>query len=265
MKQFKIWKIAAIALALFSLFAAIYFWAKSKKLTTPNVTFLTAEEMQKHLNDDADHYYDKFHKTDLKVRKVKSKEDYLEKIASSACDPTTEVRDKLGHCIQKVHDKLDQMRDQVIEGIKIGELLDLKWKIGFTCDKHYENGLPHTRSDVIVLYNKDIQSRNIPEVCELLIHEKVHVYQKMFEKEMNDHIRNEYDEYQRKDYKDESIPANPDIDDYVYKSKADGKVLEAHYSKKPKHFRDVKYTENESSMEHPLENIAYKVQKIFKD
>ena len=36
----------------------------------------------------------------------------------------------------------------------MGKLLDLKWKIGFICDKFYENGLPHTRGDTILINNQ---------------------------------------------------------------------------------------------------------------
>ena len=257
----KIWKWVTFGIALLCFGAAVYFWLESKSISTPLINILSASETQSVLNNDADHYYDKFHEVDYKVRNVKSKREYLAKIAKSGCDGDIEVVEKVTDCIEKVHNHLIPKISETIHGINIHKFLTTKWNIGFTCDKHYENGLPHTRGDVIILNNKNIQTRTISEVCKLLIHEKSHVYQKS--EDMTKYLDEHYTEVKRKDYKDTKIPANPDTNDMVYRSKESNEVLQGKYNKKPKHFRDVKFTQNDHSLEHPFERIAYQMESLY--
>ncbi len=259
----KTWKWVVVGIALICFSAAIYFWIESKSLSSPVIKILSGEEMQSILNNDADHYYDKFHKVDYQVRKVKNKQEYLAKISKSGCDGDIEVIQKVNDCIAKVHNHLLPKINETINGIKMYNYLTTPWKVGFTCDKFYENGYPHTRGDVIILNNRDLQRRNISEVCKLLIHEKTHVYQKT--EDMSSYLDEHYTEVKRKDYKDTKIPANPDTNDIVYRNKETNEVLEGKYSKNPKHFRDVKFTQNDHSLEHPFERIAYQMESLYED
>ena len=45
----------------------------------------------------------------------------------------------------------------------------------------YENGLPHTRSNIIFLSDKMIPETETPDFINTLIHEKIHVYQRQNE------------------------------------------------------------------------------------
>ena len=82
----KVWKIILFIIAFITFNYGIYFWFKEYIKNNVHVHFLSKEETQTILNNDADHYYSRFQKNDLKARKVKSKKDYLAKIANSACD-----------------------------------------------------------------------------------------------------------------------------------------------------------------------------------
>lgn len=259
----KMWKRIVLGIAFLCFGAGLYFWVASRMIkNTKEVTFLSAEETQSVLNDDADHYYQTFHKTDLKVRKSKNLQDYLAKIAKSGCDGEEENKEKILDCIAKVNTRLETHRGTTVEGIDIGKLIDLSWRIGFTCDNFYESGLPHTRGDVIILNNQDIQRRNIVEMCQLLIHEKVHIYQKTYTKDVDTHLKEHFDIVKARDENKEA-PANPDIDNHVYKRKNDGKVMESTYNKKPTHFRDIQFPDGDHTMEHPLEQMAYQMEKLY--
>lgn len=258
----KYWKIICFALAFLCFGAGLYFWIKSTMVkNTDKVIFLTPEETQAILNDDADHYYQTFHKVDLKVRKSKNLNDYLAKIANSGCDGVEENKEKVLDCIEKVTNKLSTRRGETIEGIQIGKLLDLEWRVGFTCDNFYEDGLPHTRGNVIILNNQDIQRRNIYEMCQLLIHEKVHIYQKTYKDDVDSFISENFEKVREKE-ENSNIPANPDVDNFIYKD-SDGTVLESTYAKKPKHFRDIAFPKDDHTLEHPYEKIAYTLEKLY--
>lgn len=259
-----LWKIILIVIAFLCFGAALYFYFASKMVqNTDNVIFLSNEETQDILNNDADHYYQTFHKTDLKVRKSKNIQDYLAKISKSGCNGTEENKEKILYCIKKINEKFQTQKNDTIEGVHMGKLLDLKWKIGFICDKFYENGLPHTRGDTILINNQDMQRRNLTEMCRLLIHEKVHVYQKIYKNEFQSSLVEKFEQTQENDYKTTNIRANPDIDNFIYKRKEDGKVLKSTYKKKASRFSDVIHPNNDHTLEHPFENIAYTVESLY--
>jgi hypothetical protein len=247
-----------VALLFFA--AAIYFYYYYRP-SIPTIEILSAEEMQRVITTDADHYYDKFHAVDFKVRQVKNKHAYLDKISGSGCAADEEVIQKVKDCIETVNAQLSARRNETIHGIEIDTFLKIPWRIGFICDTKYENGLPHTRGDVIVLNNQDVRRRTVTEVCKLLIHEKSHVYQKKVN--MSGYLKTKYTEVKQKDYKDETIPANPDTNDTVYKSNETDEVLEGKYRKNPRHFRDVLFTQHDHALEHPFESIAYNMEEVF--
>uniref|UniRef100_A0A6C0CMP6 Uncharacterized protein n=1 Tax=viral metagenome TaxID=1070528 RepID=A0A6C0CMP6_9ZZZZ len=256
-------KFLFLFLAFLSFGAALYFFFYSKMIkSTDKVQFLIDSQTQEILNNDTDHYYQTFHKTDFKVRKSKNLKDYLAKISKSGCDGTEENKEKILACIKKIETKLQNSRNDVAEGVHIGKMLDLKWIIGFTCDKYYENGLPHTRGDVILLNNKDLQRRNIDETCKLLIHEKVHVYQKTYSEDFSQSIQESFERVDSSKVS-KSIPANPDTDNYIYKRKDDGKWLKSKYNKNPKHFRDIQFPDGDHTLEHPYESVAYSLENLY--
>lgn len=253
-----------IIVALLFFLAALYLiHLRYNNEEAPVIEILSAEEMQSVITTDADHYYDTFHAVDFKVRHVKNKDTYLGKISKSGCSAEEDTIQKIKVCIETVNAQLMNKRNETIHGIEIDKFLKIPWRIGFICDTKYENGLPHTRGDVIVLNNQDVQRRSITEVCKLLIHEKSHVYQKIEKEKMAAYLKTKYTEVKQKDPTDESIPANPDTNDTIYKSKETNAVLEGKYRQNPKHFRDVLFTQNDHTLEHPFESIAYNMEDLY--
>lgn len=259
-----LWKFIALFLAFLSFGAALYFFFASKMIdNTDNIIFLLQEETQKILDDNVDRYYETFHEKDFLVRKIKNVKEYLAKISKSGCNGSEENKQKIIDCIHKIHSKLHSKIEDSIYGVQLSKLLNLPWNIGFVCDKYYENGLPHTRGNVIILSNKDVSTRNIFELCRLLLHEKVHIYQKEYKEEFLVELLKEYEVIEDIDKSTTNIRANPDTDNFVYKRKSDGKVLKTTYRKNPTNFNDVKYPDNDHSLEHPFEYVAYHLEKLY--
>jgi hypothetical protein len=263
----KLWKIGVFILAFLSFGAALYFFLKSKMVkNTDQITFLSSSETQAVLNDDADHYYQTFNKVDLKLRKSKNLEEYLARIANSGSEGGEENKEKVMDCIQRIHQKLEQTntstKNKVVSGVDLRKFLDMPWRIGFTGDTFYENGLPHTRSGVIILNNRGVEKKNISEMCRLLIHEKVHVYQKIFKTEFAHYLEEKYDKTPKKP-NDIRLPANPDTDRFVYTDKTTGQILQGKYRDNPRHFRDIDFTDDDHTKEHPNESVAYTLEKLF--
>jgi hypothetical protein len=270
-KKMKLMKIILYSLAIIAFCTGIYLWVQSYLQSNPtilsgstlsSVQFLSKEETQNVLNEDADHYYNRFQEHDLLVRGVKTKDEYLAKIANSACEVDPEIQEKIEDCIERLHARMETMEQEEIEGILIAKLKTLPWKLGFTCDKEYENGLPHTRGDVILLNNKDVKSRTITETCRLLLHEQTHVYQKTVD--MKKYLEENYDTLTLSKEEVQKLPANPDTDGKAYVHKTSGEKYLGQYSKKPKHFRDIQYSSDDGvKKEHPYEYAAYKMETLY--
>ena len=256
----KLWKIAGCVLAFLSFGAAMYFFLKSKMVkNTDQITFLKSSETQEILNNDADHYYQSFNKTDLKLRKAKTLSEYLEKISDSGSEGGEENKEKIIDCIGRINKKLE---NGTKEGIDIQKFVKLDWRIGFTGNIFYENGLPHTRTDVIILNNKDVEKRSITELCRLLIHEKVHVYQKKYKTDFSTYLEENFEKTEQKGNQ-EDIPANPDTDKFIYKKKSTGEIFQGRYRENPKHFRDIIFTDEDHTKEHPNESVAYALENMY--
>jgi hypothetical protein len=230
-----------------------------------HVQFLSKEELIGILLENQDQYYDTFTKHDLKVRKISDIEEYYSIIRSSACNGTYDLKLKINKCIEIVNSKIRNIENETIHGIYMKALIDIPWKIGFTCDRNYENGFPHTRNDVIILNNTDCVNRSETRLCKLLLHEKAHVYQKMYKSEIEQYmIDNGYKILKTKPNNDTNslYSANPDIDSvlYVYGHRETKEEFYAKYRENPTSFQDIQYSNDDPKYEHPFEKIAYDIE-----
>lgn len=230
----------------------------------PQIQFLSKHQFTQVLLDNKDRYYDTFHKNDMKVRNVKSIQDYENVFRNSTCSGTKELQQKITKCILKVDAKLRQMDGETKYGIDITRFRDIPWKFGFTCDRKYEYGLPHTRGDVIVINITEALNRKEKGLCELLVHEKTHVYQKLYKSEMDAYFKSKgYRVVDTKTTAQKHIPANPDIDSNIYDDLETKFKFYAKYRKTPSSFRDITYSDDHAKNEHPLEQVAYDMETIL--
>jgi hypothetical protein len=117
-----------------------------------NIIFLSYLDTKLFLGIDYDNYIYNLTKIDLYARKAKSNSDYLSMITDATADFTFFEMCKITYAINKTTDFLS--KNDYLENIN-----NIQWKIAKTNGLVYENGMPHTRSDIIFL--TDVILKNI--------------------------------------------------------------------------------------------------------
>jgi hypothetical protein len=131
-------------------------------------------------------------------------------------------------------------------------------------DKFYENGLPHTRNDIIFISKKNVDQYSYEKLTKTLIHEKVHVYQKKNKRDTQKYLlANEFTPISYR-LEEHMIRANPDLDNIVYQDK--NKIhYKATYLANAKTIEDIIYSpHNSQSFEHPFEKMAIYIENASK-
>ncbi len=213
-----------------------------------NINFLTKEQLIDYLIKDSDNYYKKFTKLDMKVRNINSIEDYYNIIRDSCVDIDNNYRSILIKNIKKADERLSKINLPGFDGLKCSKI---RWNIGIIKGDKYEGGHPHTRNNIIILPN-NLNSVNI------LIHEKIHIYQKMYTEDIKIYLKENgfikvYELINRDNHR-----ANPDLDNWIYKK--NNKILETRYNDNPQSITDV--INKDYTNEHPFEYMAYSIEKL---
>ena len=222
-----------------------------------NTEILSKKKTLSILLSNNDDYYSKFSDMDLKVRKVQNVNEYKNKIKNCVCDPENLIKNKILKAVDKADyklNKLNNIHNGNYKHIDLNKLNNIKWKIGFICNNDYEQGLPHTRGDLIIMPIDSIYNKTINTLSETLIHEKVHVYQKLFPKETENYLKmNNFKKIKKREDTD-NIRANPDMDDNIY---TDGNIIyKASYLPDAANITDVRLYNEDQKYEHPYENMA---------
>lgn len=217
--------------------------------------YLSKKELEEYLIKDVDNYYKYFSDIDFKVRNVNNLNDYHKNIQDSCIEIDNNKINILNKCIDKANKKLIKYK---IVGFDGNKCANIKWKIGIVKDKMYEEGYPHTRYDVIIipLYLLNNQS----QLINTLIHEKIHVYQKLYPEDINEYLKeNGFTKYKLRSGFNINTRSNPDMDEWIYKDKG-GNIMMAEYLENAKSIMDVKTIPiNSSKYEHPFEYMAYDI------
>ena len=215
-----------------------------------SIEFLSSEKLVGYLMDESDGYYHSFSPSDLSVREVANVSQYKEIIKQSPIN----FRNSEKLRIRKILRKNNLTRT-------------VPWKIGLIGDDNYEGGLPHTRQDVIILPRRVLCVYSDEELLRLLLHERVHVFQRTYPFITYQYIRimGYKREYMIRDV-EYDIRANPDIDRHVYSKH--GKLVMCTYNKKPRTILDVTYNatgtlKNSQKNEHPYEAMAIDMSELL--
>ena len=219
-----------------------------------HLTFVPADAVVGFLQSDPDHYYDTFTRFDLRARHVTSVPEYINRIPNAIVDATAGLRARIREAVPIVDARLARIQHVGFNGKKAA---DLSWRIGFmkenkeNKDKLYEDGIPHTRVDLIMLPISLAKASN-KYLIDTLFHEKVHIYQKAYPRDLERWLVHNGFERVRRRTKGSRIRANPDIDGWVYRDT--NRVYKCLYSSKtPTHIEDVK--EDGLDFEHPFEAV----------
>ena len=213
---------------------------------------LSAEETASVLRADADGYVRSLSRVDLHARNVRSHQEYINVSANAACDVSDELTSIIYASIRKVDGFL--ATDPQIS-ISSSKLQNIPWKIAVTRGRKYENGYPHTRFDIIFIDESIIHNHDFVAT---LLHEKVHIYQRLYSREMEAWLAAEG--YKRSAHRS-SFPlarANPDLDEWIYIDPYTKKEMVALYnSQQPQSISDTQLSDH--TFEHPYERLAYQI------
>ncbi len=225
-----------------------------------NIVFLNKNELFNILQNNNDEYYERFYKNDYYARKINNIDEYINLIFKATSDFNVTEKMKLIICCNKADKFFKDINYDWFDGEKASEI---EWKLGCISGKYYENGLPHTRSDIIVLPNIKINTYTEKRLIKLLIHEKIHLYQKIYPVHVEIYInKHNYKRIKEREEND-NIRANPDLDNWIY-SDSNGNINKAYYNKNPISIEDITYYPiDNQNHEHPYEKMAIDIENIF--
>ena len=222
-----------------------------------HIIILNKNELLNLLLKNSDNYYDKFEKKDLIVRNVNNIEEYKLKIRESVCEPPISIKNKLKKTIINANNKLLLFKEKYkhFNNVDINKLYNIQWKVGIICNNNYENGLPHTRNNVIIISLKTIYNSSIESLSKTLIHEKVHIYQKIYKNDLSSYLKNNNFTKIKKIEENDYIRANPDTDNNIYIDNKN-RIYQAKYLPNATDIKDVEMYNNDQKYEHPFELMA---------
>ena len=230
-----------------------YILYKKKNYFLNNVSYLSKSDVEMFILKDKDMYIETMSPLDIYARIGKNnKKEYILKSVSTCRNLTMKQKLYLSDQCKIV--------DYWFEKQNMQELIDIPWKIAFTNGKVYEEGLPHTRCDIIFLSPKLFKYSD-KKFQKLLIHEKYHIYQRYNKEKIKSKLENMgYFVYCHKS-KFKNIRCNPDTDEFIYKE-PDGitLIVYEYNSETPININDVKrYTK----YEHPFEMLSYNLEDKY--
>ena len=265
-----------------------------------HIYFMTYKDTANFLAKDNDRYVRNLSELDLHARKVKTHVEYLNNIDDTTISFTDDEKELLVKCANNADKYLSK---ETFSELKYGKYLNgnnianIKWIFANTYTNYYndvikenEQGLPHTRENIILL-SKNVLKYDELNLTNTLIHEKIHIYQRynpdIFDKIIKDMGLKELDKKSFKYAK--YIRSNPDTNNKLYyyaknnnnmdifnkminadgdsgdikiKDYDDDKVMVCLYrNDKPNGISDVK--QKKFAEEHPYEKIAYEVAENF--
>jgi hypothetical protein len=217
------------------------------------INFLNSNELYDILKYDEDNYYKTFYELDLKTRNINNIKEYINLIKISVCNLNEKEKNKLILCIKNADARLEKIYFDWFDGKKAKEL---SWNIGCVKGKYYENGLPHTRGNIIILSKENINEYSEKKLTNTLIHEKVHIYQKKYSEDVQKYLDEHNFKIVKKKDSNDNIRANPDLNNFIYQDN-NNNIYKAIYKDNPKSIEDIIYSPiNTQSYEHPFENMA---------
>ena len=245
-----------------------------------HIYFMSYKETSDFLTNDNDRYVRNFSELDLHARNVKTYMEYISNIEDTTISFTEEEKKLLIKCANNA-DKY--FKTETYKELKYGkhingdDIADIKWIFANTYTNHfnnvikeYEEGLPHTRENIIFV-SKNVLKYDELNLTNTLIHEKIHIYQR-YNSELFDKIIREMGllELDMKSFKyAKYIRSNPDTTNKIYydndgnidSNNNDNVMVYLYRNDNPNGINDV--IQNNYSKEHPYEKIAYEIAENF--
>ena len=142
-----------------------------RKTTYTYIKYLTFDEFTSITN--SSDYFNNMNSYDLQVRKSNNKNEYFKKYLSGYQTFTMEQKKILLNIVNIIEKKI----------YKYNNFKNIKW-VFVKIDTNLENSYPHTIENVIVLSNNFFYNSTSSQI-NTIIHEKVHIYQRMYPEYIN--------------------------------------------------------------------------------
>ena len=227
--------------------------------------FMAYAETVRFFKEDKDMYVRGLTHLDLYARKAKTSQEYIDNIVKTAISFTEEEKQLISKCAKEADKFFLNMDFRTKPDYKLlnnKDIANIPWVFALTYRNdayEYEEGLPHTRENVIFL-SKYVMKYNETDMTNTLIHEKIHIYQRynaeLFAKIITS-MKYAILDASKQPYR-RFIRSNPDTDKKVYYDIATNKEMVCLYrTETPSGINDI--IMNNFALEHPYEKIAYEV------
>lgn len=222
------------------------------------IHFMTATETAQFLEQDRDAYVHNLSPTDLYARDVTSPTEYISNIKKVATSFDSMQQKRYKKACKAADDYIMSLKGKV--DLPVDDIVAIPWILAYTVRAEYEDGLPHTRANIIFV-SSDVDETHEPLV-RTLVHEKIHIYQRMYPERMTQWLEaHGYDRWKQR-MGEPRIRANPDLDPWIYIDPSTDKPMAAYYnSDKPMGIMDVYLTD--MTFEHPYERMAYELSRMM--
>lgn len=240
------------------IFSGFFFFHKT------SIEFINKKDLFDIVNDSR--FFLSLTAIDLYARKSINQNDYKNIYISSYLSFTKSEKNQLSNITRKIDDISD----------KYNTLKNIPFKF-VKLSPDIENGYPHTLNSVIVL-NENFFNNSFDKQIETLIHEKIHVYQRLYSLKCQDLICNIWNYIPANLIKNYSLArSNPDLNNVVY-MKNDIITIQLYNGNKPLSIADSKcahidknnnisytniYPSYISQNEHPYEIMGCLIPKII--
>lgn len=204
-------------------------------------------------------YFSHMNASDLHARKYGQDTNLIDLYVENVYPITQTQLQKLNPIIEIANSKLSIFK----------KIHNIPWKLAVFNATVIENGFPHTRMDVIFLPDTLFNSpSSLPDnIVETLIHEKIHVYQRIYPVETNHLICNVKGmtiytlKYKLDNDTKNRMRSNPDINRLIYKDLDQEPIMSLYNNKTPSSLVDIK-----DKRDHPFEMMAYYLSfKIYRN
>jgi hypothetical protein len=222
---------------------------QTNKIKTPHVYLVPQEHVRNLIGKDIDNYASGMTYYDMYARQCKNFSEVINKSLLDFYLENTTLEQCFKRCLACIGEA-----NKRLENLSLN-FNAIDWHLCFFKGINYEDGLAHTRFNIIFLPASKILTISDEQLTRLLVHEKIHVMQKFlpFDSFITNFMKN-FSVVGHRYYVDKFIRCNPDLDDFVYKNDK-GEIMKFVYaSDRPSSLFDIV---KKSQYEHPYEEMAY--------
>ena len=227
----------------------ILYYTYYKYNNSVKIIFYTSDQLSKKIYYILYDYYYYMSDENLKLRGIDNVSEYLKNINKLFYTCSYYESKLIKRAVHKANKRINNLN---YAGFYPYKLKDIPWTFGFSNSNDYEFGFPQTQGQIIILNKNNI---HMSDLVTLLIHERIHIYQKLYPNDVDEFI--DYYNFQKVSKKTNTDRANPDTNNFLYKRF--NEIYECKIVKDDSDNHKAACAKNDSMYEHPYEYMAYMI------